>query len=71
MLICARRIPLVAKWMTAVQTNTSASSDCIIDSATVEYLAVNHQYAPCLCYGLWSCSLTMCAGDYSAIPQPW
>lgn len=41
-------IPLMAKWMTAVQTNKTASRDCIIDSATVEYLAVNHQYAPCM-----------------------
>ena len=50
------RIPLLSKWLTAVQTNLSASSVCVISEATVEYLGVTKEYSP------W---------DYSAIPQPW
>ena len=42
--------------MTATQTNTSAATDCIIQSSTVEVLALNKQYVPV---------------DYSAIPSPW
>jgi hypothetical protein len=46
----------MTKWMTAVQTNMSSTADCIIQSSTVEVLALNKQYVPV---------------DYSAIPAPW
>ena len=41
----------MAKWMTAVQTDNQAV-DCIVNSVVAEYLAVNHQYAPCLLHRL-------------------